>query len=329
MKRALVAFAFALLLMGCITQADLNPSATPLPSSSAAVTATAAPSATPDASATPQASPTGSVPSPYPSEAATAAPTAFGPNSAPSISTSASPSNPDRGQVFKLEVSSQDDLGVKSLHWESTDAFSAQPSTNSFDCGGQKNCSVLWEFACAQDGSKTITVYSIDSYGVSSARQPIQITVRPFDYKPRPSPSPSPSATPLFACANGKCEGGESYQSCPQDCSASSAVGASCGDGACSPGEDAANCASDCSTIKPNCGNNACDAGETATNCSADCSPTEPSCSSNSACGYKQICQSGKCVSVDCTNDAQCGYAKECEGNRCVRCPSGPYGPAC
>ncbi len=135
-----------------------------------------------------------------------------------------------------------------------------------------------------------------------------------------------------FACANGICEGGESYQSCPQDCSVSNAIGSTCGDGACEPGEDAGNCPADCTSIKPDCGNNICNSWETATTCSADCKEAEEdeeACSSNSACGYKQICASGKCVSVDCTNDAQCGYGKECENNDCVRCPRGPYGPAC
>jgi len=84
------------------------------------------------------------------------------------------------------------------------------------------------------------------------------------------------------------------------------------------------------------CGNGVCDASESSATCSSDCPAAAASaqasveaCSSNEACGYKQICQGGECVDVDCTNDAQCGYGKECESNRCVRCPSGPYGPAC
>ncbi len=135
-----------------------------------------------------------------------------------------------------------------------------------------------------------------------------------------------------FACANAVCEGGESYESCPQDCSVSNIIGSACGDGACEPGEDANYCPADCSSIKPNCGNNICDSWETEATCSADCEGAtagEEACNSNQDCGYKEICSSGKCTSVDCTNDAQCGYGKECESNRCVRCPRGPYGPAC
>ncbi len=269
----------------------------------------------------------------------------------PSITISASPSNPDRGQVFTLAISSQDDLAVKALSWESADVFTKQPETNSFDCGLQKICSVNWDFSSGQDGLKTITVYSTDSTGHYSGRTPVEIDVRPFDARPASTVTPiagcgndvcdsgeafetcaqdCPAAG--FRCANGVCEGGESYQSCPQDCSVSSIVGSTCGDGACERGEDKANCPADCTSIKPNCGNNVCDAWENSTSCLADCESagaTEDACTYNSACGYKQICQGGKCVSVDCTNDAQCSYGKECKYNRCVRCPRGPYGPAC
>ncbi|MFH1276432.1 MAG: hypothetical protein ABIH82_04950 [Candidatus Woesearchaeota archaeon] len=50
------------------------------------------------------------------------------------------------------------------------------------------------------------------------------------------------------------------------------------------------------------------------------------SCSSNSACGYKKICRSGKCVSVQCTNDGQCSGCRKCSSNRCVRCGYGAAG---
>ncbi len=135
-----------------------------------------------------------------------------------------------------------------------------------------------------------------------------------------------------FACANGVCEGGESYESCSQDCGLSNIIGTACGDGACEPGEDAGYCPTDCTSIKPNCGNNICNSWETETTCRADCEGVNANgedCNSNQDCGYREICQSGTCTGVDCTNDAQCGYGKECENNRCVRCPRGPYGPAC
>ncbi len=349
MKLAILLVASAIFLAGYATTDEI-PVTTETPSPSP-VEPTVVPTETPVP--TPQ-EPT-ATPALSPAPATTATPAGPVDVALPSIrATSASPSNPDRNEPVNLSVSAEEDVGLKELSWESADELVRKPETNSFECGSQKTCAVSWEFASAQDGTKIITVYATDSSGKQSPKVPIEISVRPFDYKPRPSPTPTPSAPfcgngvcdageafevcpadcPFAGpkCANGKCEGGESYQSCPQDCSVSAIVGSTCNDGACEPGEDAANCPRDCVSIRPNCGNNVCDSWENRTTCLADCeavSGGEKTCNSNAACGYRQICQSGKCVTVDCTNDGQCGYGRECENNRCVRCPSGPYGPAC
>ncbi len=351
MNRSFFLLVFGFLFLGCVTSPASNPGASSVPSASL----TPVPSATPAESvATATATPYASV---YPSDGPVPSPYDVLPRVS---SSSARPSNPDRNQPFVLSVTAEDNVGLKSISWESSDSFSSQPESPFFDCGLQKSCSASFTFKAATEGLKTISVYATDSSGQESPRSPMEFTVRPFDYK---VPSSTPAATALptvssgpvcgnnacddkegfeicpadcpyagFACANGKCEGGESYKSCPQDCGVSNIIGSSCGDGACEPGEDAAYCPKDCASIKPNCGNNICDSWETELSCRADCegiTGTETSCSSNSACGYKKICQSGKCVQVDCTNDGQCGSGKECESNRCVRCPSGPYGPAC
>ncbi|MBI4360798.1 hypothetical protein HY572_03425 [Candidatus Micrarchaeota archaeon] len=341
MTRALVLLVFGFFLLGCVTSAPSNgPTASP----TSLVSATPIPTQD-DAGPTPYAS---VYPSYEPAPAYDAPPWISG--------SSARPSNPDRGEPFVITASAQDDVGIQTISWESTDSFSIQPESASFDCGQQKSCSASFTFKAATEGMITISVYATDSSGKASPRSAMDITVRPFDYKePTPTPAPSVSSGPVcgnnacdekegfevcpvdcpyagFACANGKCEGGESYESCPQDCGLSDIIGSSCGDGACEPGEDANYCPKDCASIKPNCGNNVCDAWETESTCLADCEGVgadAASCSSNAACGYREICRSGKCVKVDCTNDGQCGYGKECEGNRCVRCPSGPYGPAC
>ena len=318
MPRLAILLVFGFLLLGCTT----SPAST-VPSASESASPT--PSTTPDASAAASATPYASV---YPSgDSATSTYDVL-----PRVSSSsARPSTPDRNEPFVISVTANDEVGIRSISWESTASFSSQPESKSSDCGLQKECSVSFTFKAPAEGALSISVFATDTSGQESSRSTFAITVRPFDYK-APAATPVPSASARFACANGVCEGGESYQSCPQDCSVSSAVGSTCGDGSCSPGEDVALCAADCTTINSNCGNNVCDASETSSTCSADCqaaASVTPACTSNEACGYKEICQDGVCVDVDCTNDSHCGYGKECSYNSCVRCRTGPYGPAC
>jgi len=72
-----------------------------------------------------------------------------------------------------------------------------------------------------------------------------------------------------IVCGNGVCDGGEDFNSCPNDCSA-------CGDGVCdeSIGETPITCSADCHGSF--CGDGTCDASENAITCSADCSVPSP-----------------------------------------------------
>ena len=52
--------------------------------------------------------------------------------------------------------------------------------------------------------------------------------------------------TPGFICGNHQCEAGESFNSCPQDCSFINTLGNVCGNNVCEPGEAADECPQDC-----------------------------------------------------------------------------------
>ncbi len=225
-------------------------------------------------------------------------------------------SNPKRGEFFAIDIRAETSDGIQSLVWESNETFAKQPDSKTFDCGSITICTARWVFVSAEAGTKIITAYALDTKGGRSAKTPIEINVQ--------------AVHKYFACANAICEGGESYQSCPQDCSPSDAIDAVCGDGSCKPGEDANLCSADCTLIKPSCGDNICDDDETQTSCSADCGTVsvtngttsgQTSCSTNSDCdGYRQICSSGQCIDVECKTDSHCGSHEYCSYNSCVRC---------
>lgn len=80
-------------------------------------------------------------------------------------------------------------------------------------------------------------------------------------------------------CGNGKCEDGESAQTCPSDCKAPS----SCGNGKCEPGESAQTCPKDCKAPST-CGNGKCETTESAQTCPKDCA-ISPSGSCLNKCG--------------------------------------------
>ncbi len=171
---------------------------------------------------------------------------------------------------------------------------------------------------------------------------PKEITPKRETFPPTTSPSTTPSPSPpspsesddipasFFTCGNKVCEGGESYESCLQDCTQQDIVGTNPGNGACEPGEDANNAPKDCTVINPQCGNNVCDEEEDRLNCYYDCwnegESSGDACSSNSDCGSRQRCRSGKCVTVECTSDYQCKGCSRCSDNQCVSCGYGVAG---
>ena len=71
------------------------------------------------------------------------------------------------------------------------------------------------------------------------------------------------------SCGDGKCTGGETYATCPEDCAAPSV----CGDGICGDDEDCASCEADCGVCPPQVCNDdgTCNDGEDCINCPADC----------------------------------------------------------
>ncbi len=79
-------------------------------------------------------------------------------------------------------------------------------------------------------------------------------------------------------CGNYVCDSGESYTSCPSDCTTSGgstgSSGTSCGNNVCDSGETVDLCPMDCGSQTPAsvCGNNVCDSGETSSSCPMDCS---------------------------------------------------------
>jgi hypothetical protein len=61
-------------------------------------------------------------------------------------------------------------------------------------------------------------------------------------------------------CGNDICDAGETFESCPADCT--------CGNGTCDDGEIAHTCPTEC---RPVCGDGYCDSNETPQSCWADC----------------------------------------------------------
>ncbi|MFH1533039.1 MAG: CHAP domain-containing protein [Pseudomonadota bacterium] len=95
------------------------------------------------------------------------------------------------------------------------------------------------------------------------------------------------------SCGDGACNGGESCQSCSQDC------GQCCGNGACDNGETCQSCQGDCGAC---CGNGACDYGETCQSCEGDCGP----CCGNGACDYGETCQTCEKDCGPCCGNGTC-----------------------
>jgi len=118
------------------------------------------------------------------------------------------------------------------------------------------------------------------------------------------------------SCGNGKCNGRETCDSCPQDCG--ECTGPVCGNGDCDAGEDCVSCEADCGACGPVCGNGDCEAGEDCASCEADCGVCGPVCGNGN-------CEAGE----DCAScEADCGVCGEvcgdsvCSGNNGETCTS-------
>ena len=108
------------------------------------------------------------------------------------------------------------------------------------------------------------------------------------------------AAKPILYCGDGKCQKGETAESCPYDCATESV----CGDQICSTDETYASCPDDCEPPQPSVCNNdgTCNEGEDCLNCPNDCSgvtggkPTSRYCCGADTCAVN-LCGSG-CGSI-------------------------------
>jgi len=117
-------------------------------------------------------------------------------------------------------------------------------------------------------------------------------------------------------CGDGKCDAGETPDTCAADCKKTGPV---CGNGACEAGETPQTCAADCKPDGPKCGNEKCEEGESAATCPSDCKPDGPKCGDGK-------CEEGESTATcpsDCKPDGpKCGNEKCEEGETPATCPS-------
>jgi hypothetical protein len=100
-------------------------------------------------------------------------------------------------------------------------------------------------------------------------------------------------------CGDGKCNNGESANSCPQDCKPV------CGNGQCEKGEQDT-CPKDCGPPPPVCGDGACaQPFENENSCPKDCASAGKPCKSKADCAASEICCNGSQGQI-CTAPAQC-----------------------
>jgi len=117
-------------------------------------------------------------------------------------------------------------------------------------------------------------------------------------------------------CGDDKCNGGETPQSCPEDCGAP----AVCGDGVCDASESCSSCEADCGACPPATCNNdgVCNDGEDCLGC-GDCpgqtggKPKDRYC-----CGDGTTCDTTICGANACSDVPVCGngvveYSEECD----------------
>jgi len=116
-------------------------------------------------------------------------------------------------------------------------------------------------------------------------------------------------------CGDNKCNGGETPQTCPQDCSAP----AVCGDGVCDASESCSSCASDCGICPPATCNDdgVCNEGEDCLTC-GDCPGQTGGKPKDRFCCGADTCDTGICGANACDPAPVCGngvveYGEECD----------------
>ena len=116
-------------------------------------------------------------------------------------------------------------------------------------------------------------------------------------------------------CGDNKCSGGETQQSCPQDCGAPS----ECGDGICDASESCNSCASDCGVCPPTTCNDdgVCNEGEDCLGC-GDCPGRTGGKPKNRYCCGADTCDTNVCGANACSATPVCGngiveYNEECD----------------
>ncbi|MGA9574357.1 MAG: hypothetical protein WBS20_10475, partial [Lysobacterales bacterium] len=105
-------------------------------------------------------------------------------------------------------------------------------------------------------------------------------------------------------CGDNKCSGGETQQSCPEDCGAP----AVCGDGTCDGSESCSSCASDCGVCPPTTCNDdgVCNAGEDCLGC-GDCPGKTDGKPKNRYCCGDDTCDMNICGANACSATPVCG----------------------
>ena len=149
-------------------------------------------------------------------------------DSPPSISSSKlSPSNPGVNETFTIELTVQDDQGVRELTWASTKPL-LQGQTGYFDCSLQKTCTTKLELAALE---QKVTVYAADSSGQKSPESPFNLNVGPPRAKSTtPTTSPTSTTSPISSVTTAPAEGCNSNSDCDykQRCSAGSCIDVDC-----------------------------------------------------------------------------------------------------
>ena len=120
------------------------------------------------------------------------------------------------------------------------------------------------------------------------------------------------------SCGDGKCNGGETAQICPEDCGEPPPADV-CGDGVCGPTEDFQGCPADCDEPPPAACNfdGVCNLGEDCTGCSDCPGKTDGKPKNRYCCGLDTcdlaVCGSGCGVAVPVCGNGLPEYPEECD----------------